>query len=193
MTAARSRAHGRARQTQQRAVPTEAAFSCKTEVEQHPQRKEEPYNRNSEPPAILLCHESPRSSLPQIGAGMIAFRFRENCVLHHVPSRPRPLLESGKDTPAGGAFPRPDDQEGTRGSVPRVRPSEFRPAAVTSRRRKSNNVSIAEPTPRFQIATAPEIEPAVARESRRRNARRLSSLECAGLRSRAAPLDCRKL
>jgi hypothetical protein len=63
----------------------------------------------------------------------------------------------------------------------------FAQAAITSRRRKSNNVSIAEPTQaRFQIATAPEIEPAVARESRRRSARRLSSLECAGLRSRAS-------
>jgi hypothetical protein len=41
------------------AAKTEAAFSCVTEVEQHPQREEEPHNRNSEPPAILLCHESP--------------------------------------------------------------------------------------------------------------------------------------
>jgi hypothetical protein len=42
--------------TRQRAVPTEAAFSCVTEVEQRPQCEEEPHNRNSEPPAILLCH-----------------------------------------------------------------------------------------------------------------------------------------
>src|SRR5580693_8264713 len=41
------------------AAKTEAAFSCVTKVEQHPQREEEPHNRNSEPPAILLCHESP--------------------------------------------------------------------------------------------------------------------------------------
>jgi hypothetical protein len=63
-----------------------AAFSCETEVEQHPKREEEPHNRNSEPPAILLCHESPRSSLPQIGTGMIALWFRENCAVQHVPS-----------------------------------------------------------------------------------------------------------
>src|ERR1700686_576536 len=42
-----------------------AAFSCETDVEQHPQHEEKPPNRNSEPPAIL-CHENPRPSLPQV-------------------------------------------------------------------------------------------------------------------------------
>jgi hypothetical protein len=37
----------------------QAAFSCVTEVEQRPQREEEPHDRNGEPPTILLCHESP--------------------------------------------------------------------------------------------------------------------------------------
>jgi hypothetical protein len=66
-----------------------AAFSCETDVEQHPQHEEKPHNRNSEPPAILLCHESPARSLPS-GTGMIAFRFRENCAAQHVPSEKGP-------------------------------------------------------------------------------------------------------
>jgi len=61
--------HQRARQTQQRAVPTEAAFSCVTKVEQRPQREEEPHNRNSDPPAILSCHESPPPELASNGDG----------------------------------------------------------------------------------------------------------------------------
>ena len=60
------------------------AFSCETEVEQHPQREEEPHNRNSEPPAILLCHESPDRAC--LSTRMIAFRFRENCAVQHVPN-----------------------------------------------------------------------------------------------------------
>jgi hypothetical protein len=81
-----------------------AAFSCETEVEQHPKREEEPHNRNSEPPAILLCHESPRSSLPQIGTGMIALWFRENCAVQHVPSDKGPARrrrDQDRDAPCG--------------------------------------------------------------------------------------------
>jgi hypothetical protein len=63
-----------------------AAFSCVTEVEQRPQREDEPHNRNSEPPAILLYHERAPPSLLQVRR-MIAFRFRVNCALHHVPCK----------------------------------------------------------------------------------------------------------
>jgi hypothetical protein len=78
-----------------------SAFSCETEVEQHAQRDEDPHNRNSEPPAILPCHE--RASLPKIASGtaVIAFWFRENCALQHVPSRPARIRPcAGADRPA---------------------------------------------------------------------------------------------
>jgi hypothetical protein len=56
------------------------------------------HNRNSEPPAILLCHERALCpSLPPGSTGMIVFRFREKCALQHVPREEgAPRLDSSE-------------------------------------------------------------------------------------------------
>jgi hypothetical protein len=79
--------------TRQRAVPSEAAFSCVTEVEQHPQREEEPHNRNDDPPAILLCHESPARACLSTGWPKKQHHLSRVCSLGGVGISPAGLVK----------------------------------------------------------------------------------------------------
>jgi hypothetical protein len=88
-----------------------AAFSCETDVEQRPQHEEEPSNRNSEPPAILLCHESPARVCLRYGDDRLSVSG-ELCGTAHSKReraarfvfRDQPALDSPQTKPAPAAF-----------------------------------------------------------------------------------------